>query len=222
MYPALTYIYARLSEPSTWRGLIALVTAADVALSPDQADKIVAAGLALIGLIGAFMPDKLKLAVGSIARLSIQTLLQCPPLRGRQIFQDLVHVHLLENVLFSHLLNDLLLADLLYQTVESHKVHNRPEIALPGLAFRSCHGLYLLPRRRMQGSEHASIDRNSFRGCDNELTNRDFLLDRLPRQDPQRQTVFVRARSATLTNKHGWPSSVLFHTPSPIRSRPAR
>ncbi len=49
MNPALSYIYARLSEPSTWRGIIALVTATGVALSPDQVDKIVAAGLALIG-----------------------------------------------------------------------------------------------------------------------------------------------------------------------------
>ena len=45
MNPALSYIYARLSEPSTWRGIIALVTAAVVALSPDQMDKIIAAGL---------------------------------------------------------------------------------------------------------------------------------------------------------------------------------
>jgi len=36
MNPALSYIYARLSEPSTWRGIIALVTAAGVALPPDQ------------------------------------------------------------------------------------------------------------------------------------------------------------------------------------------
>jgi len=63
MNPALSYIYARLSEPSTWRGIIALVTAGGVALSPDQVDKIVAAGLALIGLIGAFMPDRFKTAV---------------------------------------------------------------------------------------------------------------------------------------------------------------
>jgi hypothetical protein len=42
MNPGLSYIYARLSEPSTWRGIIALVTAAGVALSPDQVDKIVA------------------------------------------------------------------------------------------------------------------------------------------------------------------------------------
>jgi hypothetical protein len=33
--PALSSIYACLSEPSTWRGIIALVTAAGVALSPD-------------------------------------------------------------------------------------------------------------------------------------------------------------------------------------------
>ena len=56
--PALSYICARLSEPSTWRGMIALVTAPGVALSPDQVDKIVAAGLAL-GLFGAFTLDRL-------------------------------------------------------------------------------------------------------------------------------------------------------------------
>jgi hypothetical protein len=32
---ALSYIYARLSEPSTWRDIIALVTATGMALSPD-------------------------------------------------------------------------------------------------------------------------------------------------------------------------------------------
>jgi len=73
MNPALSYIYALLSEPSTWRGIIALVTAAGVALSPDQVDKIVAAGLALIGLVGAFIPDRFKTAVLILAVLSAMT-----------------------------------------------------------------------------------------------------------------------------------------------------
>jgi hypothetical protein len=71
MNPALSYIYSRLSEPSTWRGIIALATAAGVALSPDQVDKIVAAGLAIIGLLGAFMPDKMKLAIIFVGVLSV-------------------------------------------------------------------------------------------------------------------------------------------------------
>lgn len=52
------YFMQRLSEPSTWRGFLAVLTACGIAFSPDQADKIVAGGLALIGLVGAFSPDK--------------------------------------------------------------------------------------------------------------------------------------------------------------------
>lgn len=43
-----------LGEASTWRGLIWLATAAGVHLEPDQADAIVAAGMALAGLIAVF------------------------------------------------------------------------------------------------------------------------------------------------------------------------
>jgi hypothetical protein len=52
------YFTERLSEPSTWRGLLAVLTACGIAFSPEQADKIVAGGLALIGLVGAFTKDK--------------------------------------------------------------------------------------------------------------------------------------------------------------------
>lgn len=51
------FILARGKEASTWRGLIALVTAAGVAVSPAQADAIVALGLAVIGAIGVFTKD---------------------------------------------------------------------------------------------------------------------------------------------------------------------
>ena len=55
---ARTYLLDRLREPSTWRGIVALLTAFGVALSPDQTAAIVAAGLGLAGAIGALAPDK--------------------------------------------------------------------------------------------------------------------------------------------------------------------
>ena len=54
----LEFILERGKEASSWRGLVAIVTAAGIALEPAQADAIVAAGLAIIGIIGAFFPDK--------------------------------------------------------------------------------------------------------------------------------------------------------------------
>jgi len=48
------WILDRLAENSTWRGIIGLITAAGVALKPEQADKIIAVGLALVGAINVF------------------------------------------------------------------------------------------------------------------------------------------------------------------------
>jgi sulfur transfer protein SufE len=42
------------SEASTWRGLVLIITALGVQLDPEQIDAIIAAGLALSGLIGVF------------------------------------------------------------------------------------------------------------------------------------------------------------------------
>lgn len=53
-----TYIIDRLKEASTWRGIIALLTAAGVTISPEMVDKVVAAGLAVMGIIGMFFKDK--------------------------------------------------------------------------------------------------------------------------------------------------------------------
>lgn len=53
-----TYLLERLKEPSTWRGLTALLTAIGVALSPEQVNAIVSAGLALMGVLGVFTKDK--------------------------------------------------------------------------------------------------------------------------------------------------------------------
>lgn len=52
------YLLARLKEPSTWRGLILLATAAGIHLSPDQIAALSAVGMALAGAVGAFSVDK--------------------------------------------------------------------------------------------------------------------------------------------------------------------
>lgn len=48
----------RLGEASTWRGLIALATAAGIAIDPTQAAAITAAGIALIGVINVFRKEQ--------------------------------------------------------------------------------------------------------------------------------------------------------------------
>lgn len=52
------YLIARLKEPTTWRGLVLLVTSLGLGLSPEQSEAIVSAGLAIAGLIGALAPDQ--------------------------------------------------------------------------------------------------------------------------------------------------------------------
>jgi hypothetical protein len=53
-----SYLLERLKEPSTWRGLTALLTAVGVTLSPEQTNALVGAGLALMGVLGVFTQDK--------------------------------------------------------------------------------------------------------------------------------------------------------------------
>ncbi len=52
------WIFERLSEASTWRGIVALLTALGITISPDQATAVTAGGLAIIGAVGAFFSDK--------------------------------------------------------------------------------------------------------------------------------------------------------------------
>lgn len=52
--PLFTWILARLSENSTWRGLILLLTAAGATINPDLANAIISVGLAVVGLINVF------------------------------------------------------------------------------------------------------------------------------------------------------------------------
>lgn len=51
------YLTARLHEASTWRGIVLLLTAAGVGISPEQGEAIIAGGLAFAGLLAAFLPD---------------------------------------------------------------------------------------------------------------------------------------------------------------------
>jgi len=52
------YIKARMKEPSTWRGIILLVTACGVPIAPGMGEAIIAVGLALAGGVGVVAPDK--------------------------------------------------------------------------------------------------------------------------------------------------------------------
>jgi hypothetical protein len=47
----LSTVLERLTENSTWRGIILLTTAAGLRLEPELQNQIIAAGLALVGLI---------------------------------------------------------------------------------------------------------------------------------------------------------------------------
>jgi hypothetical protein len=47
----LTWLLNRLSENSTWRGIILLATAAGLKLAPELWDSIIAIGLSIVGLI---------------------------------------------------------------------------------------------------------------------------------------------------------------------------
>jgi hypothetical protein len=54
----LQFILERGKEASTWRGLVALVTAVGVTISPELAEAVIALGLAVIGVLGVVTTDK--------------------------------------------------------------------------------------------------------------------------------------------------------------------
>jgi hypothetical protein len=56
----MDWIIERLGEASTWRGLVGLVTAAGVAISPELATQIIAVGVGLIGLINVVRKERAK------------------------------------------------------------------------------------------------------------------------------------------------------------------
>ena len=55
MNEVISYIIERLKEPSTWRGIIWIVTACGFVLEPEQKEAIATAGMALVGAISIFM-----------------------------------------------------------------------------------------------------------------------------------------------------------------------
>lgn len=50
-------LIARFTQPSTWRGILYLLSAAGVALSPAHAEAIIALGMALAGAVAVFFDD---------------------------------------------------------------------------------------------------------------------------------------------------------------------
>ena len=54
------YILNRLTERSTWLGLLALATACGATIEQALADQIIAAGMAAAGLIGIVTKDRKK------------------------------------------------------------------------------------------------------------------------------------------------------------------
>jgi len=54
----LDYILARLSEPSTYRGAVFLLSGLGITLVPEQANSIVAASMAIVGAINVFRKEK--------------------------------------------------------------------------------------------------------------------------------------------------------------------
>jgi hypothetical protein len=53
------WVIDRLDEPSTWRGIIMLITGVTgFALDEEHTQAVIAAGISIVGLIGMFSRDK--------------------------------------------------------------------------------------------------------------------------------------------------------------------
>lgn len=58
MKTAIDYLLARLSEQSTWKGIIGVLTGAGVIIEPNKAAAIIAIGMAVIGAINVFRNEQ--------------------------------------------------------------------------------------------------------------------------------------------------------------------
>lgn len=54
----MKWIKERLKEKSTWKGVVWLITACGVALTPEQSEAIITAGITLAGLLDIFTTEK--------------------------------------------------------------------------------------------------------------------------------------------------------------------
>ena len=52
-----SYLINRAKEPSTWRGIVLLLSAVGVPVAPAMSEAIVSVGLAVAGLIGVVTAD---------------------------------------------------------------------------------------------------------------------------------------------------------------------
>lgn len=57
MSKVFRFLVDRLGEPSSWKGIFLILTAAGVTLRPEMQAAIVSLGLAATGLIGVAAPD---------------------------------------------------------------------------------------------------------------------------------------------------------------------
>jgi hypothetical protein len=54
------FFLSRLREASTWRGVVMMFAAAGITLDVAQTEAIIAVGMALVGALGVFLPDRRK------------------------------------------------------------------------------------------------------------------------------------------------------------------
>ena len=54
----MTYLLERLNEPSTWRGILGMLTAVGVKLRPDMMEAIISAGMSAMALINIVRKEK--------------------------------------------------------------------------------------------------------------------------------------------------------------------
>jgi aspartate oxidase len=74
MNPIVVWLAARLKERSTWLGIIALITAAGVKISPALTEQLVTIGAGIAGLVLALTADpKANLAPASVEAVAIAT-----------------------------------------------------------------------------------------------------------------------------------------------------
>lgn len=81
----------RLRQPSTWRGIVACLTAFGVTIAPEYIPHIIAVGTAVAGAIGLLVDDKIadgvgtQSAVGGVPPVELQARSQGG--RGENIFR---------------------------------------------------------------------------------------------------------------------------------------
>lgn len=54
----MDYLLNRAKEPTTWAGIIALVTSFGVAIAPDLAEALVATGVAIAGVVAVVLKER--------------------------------------------------------------------------------------------------------------------------------------------------------------------